>query len=189
MSDPRAERTRAALRDALLAECAQKPLTEVSVAAVARRAGVGRATFYLHYEDLQAVAVDACGEVARRAVDALHDWQGTPDPAAPPAALTGFLTAVADRAGLYRTLLAPGGSGPLGELLHRELRARSLAERRARGMPQPELAASAVAALFTGLLADWLHGLLPAADPTPFATQVWRLLFALGSTARIADGP
>ena len=91
MSDPRAERTRAALRAALLAECAERPLAEVSVSALVRRAGLGRATFYLHYEDLHTLAVDACGEVVREAVDALHAWQGRVDPAAPPVALAAFL--------------------------------------------------------------------------------------------------
>lgn len=82
--DPRAERTRARLREALLEECAERPLAEVSVAALVRRAGLGRATFYLHYPDLDALAVGACAEVVRDAVDALHAWRGTPDPAAPP---------------------------------------------------------------------------------------------------------
>ena len=82
--DPRAVRTRAKLRRALLDACAQRPLAQISVAALVRRAGVGRATFYLHYADLEALAVDACADVVRDAVDALHAWRGTPDPASPP---------------------------------------------------------------------------------------------------------
>ncbi|GAA2749154.1 MULTISPECIES: TetR/AcrR family transcriptional regulator [Kitasatospora] len=183
MSDPRAERTRGALRAALLAECAERPLDEVSVSAVVRRAGVGRATFYLHHEDLRALAVDACAETVRDAVDALHAWRGLPDPAVPPPALVDFLTATAQRARLYRALLAPGGGGPLGELMHRELRERSLRERELRGAPHADLVATAVAATFTALLADWLHGLVPA-DPAELAGQVWRLLIAL-HTARV----
>src|SRR5690242_15555453 len=77
-ADPRAARTRAKLRDALLEECARRPLAEAGVTAVVRRAGVGRATFYLHYADLEALAVDACADVVREAVDALHAWRGTP---------------------------------------------------------------------------------------------------------------
>ena len=103
--DPRAERTRARLRRALLEECAERPLEEVSVAGLVRRAGLGRATFYLHYPDLEALAVDACAEVVRDAVEALHAWRGVPDPAAPPAALTEFFTGIVAHAALYRTLL------------------------------------------------------------------------------------
>ncbi|KJY28557.1 TetR family transcriptional regulator, partial [Streptomyces sp. NRRL S-495] len=61
--DPRAARTRARLRQALLEECAEQPLSAIGVAAVVRRAGVGRATFYVHYADLEALAVDACADV------------------------------------------------------------------------------------------------------------------------------
>ncbi|MGW0556991.1 TetR/AcrR family transcriptional regulator [Streptomyces sp. NPDC002926] len=179
--DPRAERTRARLRAALLDECAERPLEEVSVAALVRRAGLGRATFYLHYTDLQALAVDACAEVVREAVEALHAWRGTPDPAAPPPALTAFFTGLTPHAPLYRTLLREGGSGPLGDLLHRELRERSRRERELAGAPAPDLIASAVAAAFAGVLADWLHGLIDA-TPEVMTAQVWRLLLALHRT-------
>ena len=179
--DPRAERTRAKLRAALLAECADRPLAELGVAAVARRAGVGRATFYLHYPDLSALAVDACAGVVREAVDALHAWRGVADPAAPPSALVEFFGRAAAHAGLYRELLAPGGGGPLGPVLHRELRERSRTERELAGAPDAPLIASAVAGAFTGVLADWLHGLVDE-PPAAVAGRVWRLLIGLHRT-------
>ncbi|WP_329499683.1 TetR/AcrR family transcriptional regulator [Kitasatospora herbaricolor] len=182
-ADPRATRTREKLRQALLAECAERPLAEVSVSAVVRRAGLGRATYYLHYEDLQALAVDACAEVVRQAVDALHAWRGLPDPAAPPPALAVFLADTARHADLYRGLLLPGGSGPLGDLLNRELRERSRSERELAGAPQAALVASAVAAAFTGVLADWLHGSVEG-TPEAVAAEVWRLLIALHRAVR-----
>ncbi|MFF5934557.1 TetR/AcrR family transcriptional regulator [Streptomyces sp. NPDC012508] len=180
-ADPRAARTRARLRAALWEECAERPLDEVGVAALVRRAGVGRATFYLHYPDLQALAVDACADVVRDAVEALHAWRGTPDPAAPPPALAAFFAEVGPRAPLYRGLLRPGGGGPLGELLHRELRAYSRRERELAGGPEPALVASAVAAAFGGLLADWVHGLIDA-SPEQLADRTWRLLISLHRT-------
>jgi AcrR family transcriptional regulator len=180
-ADPRTERTRARLRESLLDLCAQSPLDQLNVATVVRAAGVGRATFYLHYPDLQALAVDASAEIVREAVEALHAWRGAPDPAHPPAALTAFFTQVGANAELYRGLLHPGGAGPLGELLHRELRERSRAERALVGAPAPELFASAVSAAFAGVLADWLHGLIEA-DPAGIAGHVWRLLIALHRT-------
>jgi AcrR family transcriptional regulator len=180
-ADPRAARTRGLLRRALLDECARRPLAEVSVAALVRRAGVGRATFYLHYADLEALAVDACADVVRDAVESLHAWRGTPDPASPPPALNAFFTALAPRAGLYRALLSPGGGGPLGRVLHQDLRARSHTERTLVGAPEPGLIASAVAATFAGVLADWLHGLIEA-TPGEIAHHVWRLLVALHRT-------
>ncbi|MFD4945836.1 TetR/AcrR family transcriptional regulator [Streptomyces sp. NPDC058239] len=179
--DPRAARTRAKLRRALLDECAQRPLADVSVAALVRRAGVGRATFYLHYGDLEALAVDACADVVRDAVDALHAWRGTPDPASPPPALVDFFAGLTPHTGLYRALLHPGGGGPLGHVLHRDLRARSHTERTLAGAPEPELIASAVAATFTGVLADWLHGLIESTS-AQIAHRIWCLLVTLHRT-------
>ncbi|MEU8823588.1 TetR/AcrR family transcriptional regulator [Streptomyces sp. NPDC048636] len=188
--DPRTARTTARLRAALLAECATRPLEKVSVSAVTTRAGVGRATFYLHYDDLRALAADACAEVVRDAVDALHAWQDETNhsrqapakpsraPVEPPAALTAFFAGVRQHRALYRTLLRPGGSGPLGELLHHELRERSRTERERVGAPHADLAASAVAASFTGVLADWLHGLIDV-DADAIARHVWSLLIAV----------
>lgn len=176
--DPRTARTRAKLRQALLDECMLRPLEEVSITDLVQRAGLGRATFYLHYEDLRALALDARADVVRQAVDALHAWRGAPDPDNPPPALTGFFTGITPHAPLYRTLLGPAGVGPLGELLHRELRERSRTERALAGAPAPDLVASAVASAFTAVLADWLHGLIEG-PPEQIAGQVWRLLIAL----------
>ncbi|MEU8572986.1 TetR/AcrR family transcriptional regulator [Streptomyces asoensis] len=176
--DPRAARTRTRLRSALLEECAQRPLEEVGVAALVRRAGVGRATFYVHYADLEALAVDACADVVREAVEALHAWRGRPDPVRAPVALAEFFGSLTPHAGLYRTLLAPGGGGPLGRVLHRDLRAYSLRERERAGAADAPLVASAVAATFAGVLADWLHGDL-GGTPAEIADQVWQLLVAL----------
>ncbi|GGO84135.1 TetR/AcrR family transcriptional regulator [Wenjunlia tyrosinilytica] len=183
--DPRAARTRGRLRQALLAACEEQPLEDVSVLEVVRRAGVGRATFYLHYEDLHGLAVDACAELVRTAVDALHAWEALPDPASPPSALNELLESARERAALYRSLLRPGGGGPLGELLHRELMERSLAERGRRlpGGNADEVAASAVAAAFTGVLADWLHERIPG-SPAELSGRVWRLLGAIHAAFR-----
>ncbi|MEV0478446.1 TetR/AcrR family transcriptional regulator, partial [Streptomyces prunicolor] len=111
--DRRAARTRARLRQALLDECAEHPLEEVGVAALARRAGVGRATFYVHYDGLEALAVDACADVVREAVEALHAWRGRPDPVHAPPALPEFFAGLLPHAALYRALLSPGGGGLL----------------------------------------------------------------------------
>ena len=180
-SDPRTARTRAKLREALLDECSRRPLDEVNITDLVQRAGLGRATFYLHYEDLRALAVDACADVVRQAVDALHAWRGTPDPDVPPPPLVEFFLGVTPHGPLYRTLLGPAGGGPLGELLHRELRERSRMERALTGAPAPDLVASAVASSFVAVLADWMHGLIEG-SPEQIAGQIWRLLISLHRT-------
>ncbi len=183
--DPRTVRTRAKLREALLAACDRHPLEEVSVTEVIHLAGIGRATFYLHYDNLRELAVDACAAFVRVAVEALHAWDPLPDVDKPPAALVDLFGAIAERAPLYRGLLGPYGGGPLGELLHAELMARSLAERRRRYPDggNHEAASSAVASAFTGLLADWLNDRVPA-DPTQLAAQAWRVLWSIHAAFR-----
>jgi AcrR family transcriptional regulator len=182
--DPRTARTRARLRAALLEACEEQSPDRVAVAEVVRRAGVGRATFYLHYDDLHALALDACAAVVREAVEALHAWDRTPPgPDAPPRELVALLGEVRARAAVYRSLLGPGG-GPLGELLHRELRSRShdeLRRRRPAGSGH-DLTASAVAGLFTGVLTDWVHDRIDA-SPERLAGQVWRMLLAVHAAA------
>ncbi|HEX3785654.1 MAG TPA: TetR family transcriptional regulator [Pseudonocardiaceae bacterium] len=173
-------RTRSLLRAALLAECARRPLAEVSVADLVRRAGIGRTTFYLHYADLDALAVDSCAGMVDEAVEALHAWDPLPDPVRPPVELTGLLGRIAANAELYRSLLMPGGGGPLGTVLHRQLRQRAISERRRRGLgtAADEVVASAVAASFAAVLADWLHERI-SATPDQLAGRLWPLLVAL----------
>ena len=181
VQDPRAARTRARLRAALLESCAEQPLSDVRVAEVVQRAGIGRATFYLHYPGLEELAIDACADVVREGVDALHAWRGIPDPAAPPPPLETFFTGLDQHRALYTALLTPGGGGPLGRVLHQDLRERSRTERELAGAPEAELVAAAVAGTFTGVLADWMHGLVPG-TPSEVARRVWRLLIALHRT-------
>ncbi len=183
--DPRTARTRARLRAALLTACDRRPLEEVSVAEVIRLAGIGRATFYLHYDNLRELALDSCAELVRTAVDALHAAEPPLDPTRPPAELTGLFSSIRERAPLYRGLLGPAGGGPLGELLHAELLARSLAERRRRAPDgrHHEAASSAVASAFTGLLADWLHERVPG-GPAELSRHAWRVLWAVHAAFR-----
>lgn len=181
VQDPRAARTRERLRAALFEACAEQPLGDVSVAEVAQRAHVGRATFYLHYTGLEELAVDACADVVKEAVDALHAWRGIPNPQSPPPALEEFFHSLDRHRTVYTTLLTPGGGGPLGLVLHRDLRERSRNERQLAGAPEAELVAAAVAGTFTGVLADWMHGLVPG-TPGELAARVWRLLIALHRT-------
>jgi hypothetical protein len=49
------------------------------------------------------------------------------------------------------------------------------------GAPEPDPVASAVAATFAGVIADWLHGRIEA-TPTEIAQRVWRLVINLHRT-------
>jgi AcrR family transcriptional regulator len=59
--DPRAERSRAALRDALSEMLSEMPMEQVTVLAVTARAGVGYATFFRNYESIDDLLADLAG--------------------------------------------------------------------------------------------------------------------------------
>lgn len=65
-ADPRAIRTRRALRDALLDLLSKMPFEEITPQQIAAAAGVARATFYLHHTSKEAMLDDlACDAIGR----------------------------------------------------------------------------------------------------------------------------
>lgn len=110
--DPRVERTRRAIWNALLALSLEQGFHAVTVAQIARRAGINRSSFYAHFPDKQAVVRE---ELARLLRD-LRARQETPtpetfaafDPATPhPNALRWFAHVAAHEA-VYRAVLVTG---------------------------------------------------------------------------------
>lgn len=77
--EPRALRSRRLLVDALLALLAERPLEEVTVAELCRRAGVNRATFYGHWADQRALASEAFTELVDRLAEVPHEELGSLD--------------------------------------------------------------------------------------------------------------
>lgn len=178
--DPRARRTRAALRAAVLDLAVSGDLGAVTISAVTKRAGVNRATFYLHYPDIDALAADAMeeavAEVARAA--ALCPLDAPRDRAPEP--LVTLFRHVGENAGLYACMLGAQGSprfcARLRERLTAELEARFAAGSRPGGHDDvpADLHAAYLAGALTGVIAHWVTGprALPADDA---ALAFWRL--------------
>ena len=61
--DPRQQRTQEALLGALDELLAEKPFSEISVSDLARRAGIGRQTFYRHFDSIGAMLEKRLGTV------------------------------------------------------------------------------------------------------------------------------
>lgn len=110
--DRRVARTKKALREALLALVQEKGYDAVSVEEIARRADLGRATFYLHYRDKDDLLLDEFVELAKERVRAvseipLTDWiasaQGKGGEA--PLPLLQIFQHAAENADLYRVLV------------------------------------------------------------------------------------
>lgn len=110
--DPRVRRSRQALIDALLALAQEMPLSEVTVSAVAARAGVSRVTFYERFptlDDLLVAAMQASISEVRRAAASI-EAPGGREQDEPPEDLVRVFTVMAEHAPLYRATLSESGS-------------------------------------------------------------------------------
>lgn len=109
--DRRVERTRKALRGALIELILEKGYEAISVCDIVERANIGRSTFYMHYSSRDAVFSDSFRalEISLRA--ALQNGDNRQAPGAPPRLrYTGLLFAhVDDHRHLYRALAGQRG--------------------------------------------------------------------------------
>jgi AcrR family transcriptional regulator len=182
--DPRVERTRRLLQDALLQLARERTLDEISIADVADHATVNRATFYQHYPDKETLLADALdAQAARNGADlgnirvAVGDW------GSPPIPLLRYVEHVAENAQLYRSALGAHGSPVATARLRERITQLALDGFRmygppaaALGMP-PEIAAASVSGSIMGVLWAWLDR--DPLDPPEKATGwLWRALTA-----------
>lgn len=177
--DPRVQRTRDRLRAALLSLAAEQELGSVTMAAVARRARINRATVYQHYADLASLVADAMegavSHVARCAelcpLDAPRD--SAPEP------LEALFSHVSEHAVLYRRMFSENGSARFTNLLRSRITG-VLAARLARGARPPGFD-DVPAPLHAAYLAGALAGVIAAAadgegSPAANALATWKLL-------------
>ncbi|BCJ35343.1 hypothetical protein Athai_28460 [Actinocatenispora thailandica] len=179
--DPRARRTRAALRDAALTLAAEQPPATVTVAAIAAAAGVNRATVYQHYPDRDALLADAMGDAVTAVVDqaALCPLRATGT--VPPEPLVRLFEHIAARRGHYARLLSADGSARFTAALRDRLTA-ALADRFAAGQ-RPPVGPQVPATVHAAWLAGALVGVIAEASaatspmpPTRLATACWALI-------------
>lgn len=71
--DRRIQRTRLALRTALLDLLKQKNYDDISLEEITERANVGRATFYLHYKDKEDLILEEFSEMANERAETLSE--------------------------------------------------------------------------------------------------------------------
>ncbi|RSN54672.1 MULTISPECIES: TetR/AcrR family transcriptional regulator [Actinomadura] len=178
--DPRAVRSRARLRTAILDLAAAKETTAITMAEVARHAGVNRATVYQHFPDVNALVTDAMEDalahVARAA--ALCPLDAPRDDVPPP--LRALFQHVSDNAALYRRMLGSRGSA----LFAARMRARLTSElaasfrdgRRPAGVDDVPAGVHAayLAGALIGVLATWVDDDAPA-PVEETALAFWRL--------------
>ncbi len=178
--DPRARRTRASLRAAALELAGERDPATLTLSAVASRAGVNRATVYLHYPDLDALFADAMEDAVTTVARAAALCPLDAPPGTAPGQLVELFEHVAVHAGLYARMLGPQGSARFAVRL-REALAAALLQRFLDGA-RPAAAGDVPLPVHSAYLAGALVGVIAhcaaSAEPSPFdtATATWHLL-------------
>ncbi len=165
-------RSRAAMRQALLALLEQTPLEDITGVMIAKQAKVGYATFFRHYADLRALLVDVVAtltdEISKEMLPALLAAESG-------LAASALIGAVEARRRVFHALLS--GAGPA---LRAEL-ARQVIERVAI-LPDlspswlPRRLALRIAVMSTIELLDWWLVEEPDRDPVEVAALLHRLV-------------
>lgn len=182
--DPRVERTRRLLQDALLQLARDRTLDEISIADVADHATVNRATFYQHYPDKETLLADALdAQAARNGADLAGLSAELGDREKPPTPLLRYVEHVAENAELYRSALGEHGSPIATARLRERITQLALDGFRLYGPPPAalqmplEIAAASVSGSIIGVLCAWLAR--DPLDPPKQATEwLWRALMS-----------
>lgn len=196
--DPRVLRTRALLREAALAIAAERDVESMTIADIAERATVNRATVYQHYRDRDALLLDAMEEEVGRLARAAARCPLTHPAQCTPGELAELFRHVETNATLYRRMLGPGGSARfvnrLRELLAEEVAAQLGAAGEdgdggdGRGATALlELRAHYLAGAFVGVFTRWV-AMTGGPTAEQAAEEVWGLLRG-ASPDRGAAGP
>lgn len=187
--DPRAERTRRALRQALVALAADGGLAALNVSAVTRHAGITRQTFYDHYRDLDGLVFDALREELEGLSEAARltgELAGTPTGGGVPTGLVRLTRYLHERRALLSRVLGPGGNRDVQVWLHEQLARDIEAALTLRAdLRRPGVTTDVQADFLAGgVLGVALPRLLahPPADPDVTAEQLWQLLRGDGGT-------
>ena len=197
--DRRIQRTRQALRKALMELIKEKGYDSISVEEITERANLGRATFYLHYKDKEDLLVDEFSELANERARSLSgipfsDWlpnpenseQGLENKPSPPFLLV--FQHIADNVDLYRILLKSEKSDRILERI-RKIVAQSITEfmqTKLESDPIPilfEVPIDLLAAYFSGALLSCVDWWLEqgASYSTEEMTRMFQRLFFPGA--------
>ena len=164
-SDLRVRRTRKLLGEALVSLVGEKGYDAVSVAEIAERAMVNRATFYLHYEDKYDLLLEVIGATLGEI-----SLANSPLPdalAVPPPALVQVLQRISMHPQFYRGVIGEGGSIQMRADVRLYLEGivsqwlRAVAGEDQRASVPPEFVVGYAAAAALGAISWWLENGVP----------------------------
>ncbi|MFJ8440915.1 TetR/AcrR family transcriptional regulator [Kitasatospora griseola] len=183
LDDPRVQRTRARLREAILELATEQELDAITISAVAKRAGINRATVYQHYPDVDALVVDAMDDAIADVARAARQCPADAPPGRTPETLVALFEHIAARAAVYRCVLGGQGSarfaGRMREQVTAALAARFREGNRPAGFDDVpvDLHAAYLSGALLGVVTHWITGEHPA-PASDTAASFWRLFRA-----------
>lgn len=130
MTDARITKTRAALARAVVAFAGEKDFGDVTITDIARRAGIGYATFFRHYPDKESLLAEVADALMDDLLPLMTPALVNDDTGGAALALCRFVDARRD---LCRALLAGGAA----DLLRQQLVIRAIRRAEALNLPRP----------------------------------------------------
>lgn len=121
-SDARVVRTRAALRNALLALLEQKPFDQITIRDISAQAGTGYATFFRHYETKWGLLNDLAADEIKDLMQHSMPLLAGPNSGAPNTRAAAMMLCqyVDEHRALWSALLTGGAASPLREEFMRQ---------------------------------------------------------------------
>lgn len=182
--DPRKIRTRRLLETSLLALLEEQEITDITVGEIARRAGVNRNTFYLHYRDKDDLLAQTLEDLFEELTAPSREFVEAHEVLRPdvvPAATLGLFSRLGQHPALYHRLIGEAGATPFADRLrtfHEQQFLRLWKELglvATAGSPPPEMRARCCATLVEGAIGWWLGaGQGPPAEDA--ARYTWQML-------------
>lgn len=184
--DPRVVRTRQQLREALVSLIEEKGIDALTVQDITDRAGLNRATFYLHYQDKQELLVkslrDAIDELVTD-IGASTDEQGQLVGDESPRPIKAVFEHVAQHAHFYRVMLSAEGvpafsAGVRDYMIEVTLRWLSALQPHPHQSRVPlEIVANSLSWSLLGVLIWWLEHDMP--HPPDYMAEQFQLIITL----------
>lgn len=196
-TDRRILRTRSTLRTALLELIAEGGYERLSVHDITERAGVGRATFYLHYTDKEQLLLDAIEQTVAELTERMAELSSVPLPQRAQAMAEHMFAHMAASRAIYRTLMSENGVASL-PLRVRNLTATAIARdlssvfpATAGGAARLEAVAQHTAGALLALAEWWLRNDCPesAAEMAKLHIQLTASGIFAALTARTSAAP
>ena len=180
-TDPRVIRTRQMLRDALIATILEKGYDATNIQSITDRAGLRRATFYLHYRDKEELLLNMLHETFDELIQKMEaqPWNLLTMETQHAEELMTFQHVQA-RADLYRAILSGQGAAEITrgirDYLATRIRQKCLAEHQESDLPIPiEVLANYLAGVKLNMIIWWLDKGMPY-TPEQMAEMCSRLI-------------